>query len=892
MTLPQLAAGGEYVVTYSSSTKVPASGVLDATNHVLASSKDTTGTDLYATDRTTTEFGSDPTIEKSGELQSDGSVAWTIKLNTNGSNLEGWTLSDTPGAGITLPSTVTLTGADGTEKSVSLPYTFGSSSQEYTVTYSTDAPSGTNATNATNTATFTPPEGIDTGKTPPSSSTTVSYPTLTKDGVSLVASADETSAVLTWTTTIKPQLDGTAVIPSDGGTWTYTDSLQQGNDGATLQWFSADQQETIVSAVNAAFKTAGLTTPKVVFFASDGTTETADKPTIFVVTSSSTVPKDTDITFRYESSATIPNPSQQTYYTNNATLGPRGDSDYGQLIYEPLAQKLPWQITKADTTDKIDATDPILDIQSIADTTHQYDSLAAADDGSKLLQWSIEASLPSAAKRHAGESLTLTENLPKDLHLLTGDSRYPGIVFHSNMADSEEQWHTSNGSTNGGDGGDLVISEQIGTETKTFHTSVKVSDNVVTLTLPSEFVDTAGTDWSKFTVTFVVALDSSVTAEALQKKPESFANSANLAGSIGGNYGTATQTQTVTDPVVEKKAGTVSNNIIPYTLIVNPDGTSLTAGTSELTLQDVMSYDNNQYYGQLEANLIQSSIHVYHMNADGSQGDELSQGEVSFTYKSTNVTSGSDAGTNNNREKTIVFSVPDNEPLIITYEYRCTGQPNTSSSVQNTASVNGKGTATTTTSVPIENVNTDLNIKGIRVQKVDSANFGRRLAGAQFDLYVWKPTDAADATAGEWQKVTPKDQDADSFTTAEDGTLDLSGENASITYNTAYKLVETQAPEGYLVSSEPYYFVIFDSDTNTYPEHKPADYSGMTYSGGGDLYIPNDKEIILPNTGGAGAPAVVGAGAALIVVSAWQLRRRLRRSRDAGTGGDLHASTR
>ena len=94
------------------------------------------------------------------------------------------------------------------------------------------------------------------------------------------------------------------------------------------------------------------------------------------------------------------------------------------------------------------------------------------------------------------------------------------------------------------------------------------------------------------------------------------------------------------------------------------------------------------------------------------------------------------------------------------------------------------------------------------IRKVDSKNISIYLPDAQFTLYKWD---------GNEYKVV-----AEELTTDENGLLTVTGLN----FNTAYRLVETTAPVGYMLDATPYDFYIPHIDKSMYPSCIPTDYSG------------------------------------------------------------------
>jgi hypothetical protein len=100
--------------------------------------------------------------------------------------------------------------------------------------------------------------------------------------------------------------------------------------------------------------------------------------------------------------------------------------------------------------------------------------------------------------------------------------------------------------------------------------------------------------------------------------------------------------------------------------------------------------------------------------------------------------------------------------------------------------------------------------------KVDSNSYAVRLSGATFELYKYvgtsSGTDGTDETGGTGWKLDK------TFTSDGDGLIrkisQTDFKNSDETYytDTAYYLVETEAPEGYVKSDTKYYFYCSSSD--------------------------------------------------------------------------------
>lgn len=108
----------------------------------------------------------------------------------------------------------------------------------------------------------------------------------------------------------------------------------------------------------------------------------------------------------------------------------------------------------------------------------------------------------------------------------------------------------------------------------------------------------------------------------------------------------------------------------------------------------------------------------------------------------------------------------------------------------------------------------------IGIRKVDNDNISIYLQGAKFKLF-------------KWNGITYEEVMSD-LETDENGLLSIK----DLTYNTAYRLEETDAPKGYLLGEEPYDFYVPHSNTSQYPYNRPSSYKGSAHNA---LVIKNIK---------------------------------------------------
>ena len=149
--------------------------------------------------------------------------------------------------------------------------------------------------------------------------------------------------------------------------------------------------------------------------------------------------------------------------------------------------------------------------------------------------------------------------------------------------------------------------------------------------------------------------------------------------------------------------------------------------------------------------------------------------------------------------------------------------------VADVVNVNAESHRTDFTGKIVPKTNTDT--YSATIQKVRTGYMGTTLAGAVFDLYIWNGSD--------WQKVN----EAPLVTNAS-GLFMLE----RLQLDTAYQLVETKAPEGYVQMEAPYQFWVRSSKNVSQPGRKPQDFEGVAISSGAVLNIANDLDAKVETT--------------------------------------------
>ena len=167
---------------------------------------------------------------------------------------------------------------------------------------------------------------------------------------------------------------------------------------------------------------------------------------------------------------------------------------------------------------------------------------------------------------------------------------------------------------------------------------------------------------------------------------------------------------------------------------------------------------------------------------------------------------------------------------------------------------------------------------GLSVYKVNKENKSEFIAGAEFSLYGYTAN-------GGWELLSGN------IVSGADGKLGGYGAG-NLTYNRAYKLVETGAPSGWTLNNEPFYFVIIpETNASNYPTLYPTDAESQKdiqfVQNDNILYFTNTRESIsLPATGGSGAGRFIAGGLLLTAVACLGLIVVRKASGYAGRGGE------
>lgn len=790
------------------------------------------------------------TVKKQGVKNSDGTISWTVSLNENHANMKDWILSDELN-GSAYTGTVTITPSTGTSFDVPLPYKFGSDTADtdttasYIITYKTTDDHPYNTSQVTNKVILKDDKGGDKG----SSEYGVevgSKDAYFKTGTGVTDNGDGT-LTLNWHIKL--------IIDKDyAAGWKWYDQASCYN----AQYFTPKQRQDLYAELDRVlnghyYEVSDAYGNK----KTDNYTGTWD--TIGII---GTKPLTKGTVLEFDFSTTIKRPDKKTDFKNQCYFNSTAFD--GTNTYRPNGNAIVKKYDKATG--------------SADNSSHDY------HDISGKLQWTIEVTLTEAFKNAEKAGLThinITDTLPAGVTLddidISGEGHWGK---NGNITKTSNSWTFPTWVHNPGNrqGPDLTA------------TLSTLSDGKqsVDIEVPVELLSVMEQDQK-----ILVYIYANITEnpELWKSSQKNFTNEVKVTDSTSKDWGSASQTQEITynnlHDAVQKSGVQVdesdAQNTIEYSVIVNPDGKVILNNPNiKLTLIDELTYGYNPWHDKQVTSLVPSSVAVYAYDATASnkRGQPLSVSEYSYLYE----TIGYDSNQQGSRTNRLTFTLPNATPLVVVYRYNTSVTTGNSIELSNTATLKAEDTKITSvtdkTTVKISSSSFNANVKGILAYKVDKDNNAVYLPGAEFSLYAWQSNDT-------WTLVS-----GDIITNANGELVDSQGRNLSLimtdknknvqVHNQAFKLVETQAPSGYIFDpNNAYYFYIPDTDEKLYPKNLPTDLSAYhIVTAGGYLYLTNEKTQVyeLPSTGGAGTlPYTAVGGTMMLSALAYSFIHRKRR---------------
>lgn len=758
-------------------------------------------------------------------------VDWTITLEaTEDMNLKDWQLTDIL-EGAPYTGNVTMeTSSNSNQATVSFPYTFTSSTntdEDYIFTYRTPYTRQIGSTGYTNRVNLAPTDSRSSTWDKPfysqdtvgdSSSYNPLYKHIADNGnaftVTPVANTNTGDVLVTWVVDLHPTHGD--LYSSDYGTgysWQYDDTLYDG------MYITEAQKTALLASID-----AGMNNPTENFSFTYGTDYTVrferqEQETeipegtynYFCISTSKTLPNNSSLRFQYDSCGTVENlKNKQTFKNHGKIMQSTPDNTDGfsawsdpVAIYHPVMHKF----------DPIPSTNEKDADEDAERTTHYY------KDVNGILTWDLTTAIPSGIT----SAVTVTDTLPTGLTMdnikvkVSGDSSKRDVV-----------WATEDklsGSVDLGNGKQINITRSGNTIT------MVINDVAAQYYINNKLIDF-----------FVTA---NVTNIPDPKHPAEYEN--NVTVTIPNPeddpddetddtilIGEDTHVQEVTSDLYEDALTKIVNvdaydkdeGVIPYRIVVNPNGFDLIDNSDTLRLIDDLDYWFHANY-QKSIQLRQESLKIYNYDptAADSRGTEISHSDYSYTYNTTRI--------KEDIHNLLTITIPDERALLIEYEYVITAPNDVSKlEVSNNVELQGvtskKVDSNTVINIDYTSTSASGSLDGISLHKVDSRNYSVGLANASFRVMKYNGTSHAyelDTTIGTNGVVT----------TDTNGLVNITG----LQTNIAYQLIETVAPQNYKLDKVPYNFILAGSGTQV----KPDNFSGDTLMQGDSVYRPNESSL-------------------------------------------------
>lgn len=745
--LPELGAGEQYIITYTANNiSLPNSGSGEASvaNYAKAASNG------KSSDRQIYTQVQNAVVSKSGNYNSKtGKVSWTININSQGRDLNGYTVSDRLD-GDDFTGKVVLSSSSGDSKEVSLPYTFPkNSSGAYTIAYDTEPPEGTEVI----------------------SSKTVNQVHLKKDAYDFTATKEiyvthesnsfnktferteeesEDKALYWWTGTIH-----LAKSVAAGEKLTYTDTIIDAEDENNVE-----NHYTTVSLMR---KLSVEIDNKI-----------TDKYSISYYDINGDKINQTD-NLTHVKSFEIIFDTKEDINAEDIKIKYPTYADYSQIAYGETKEF----VNKAKTP------------YGSKEAVHKYTKQAPLekqiiktdDSGTKTyISGTTDIDFDETEGKLNYRVLIRTDKFPPG-DIVLNDIIPFGTVFDKDSISAafyQNDWYEYTS---------ISYWDSTSQSNRTYDLAGKdkptviIDDGVAVITVPDGYNGNGNKNTISLKYSINIADDT--IWEDLTVKTSIYTNTIKW-----GNY-SSKQTAHVNRNVNKVSKNGIQlvdedgnpTNIIEYSVLLNPASEDLIQGSDTISVKDILSTGKS-----VNAELNPSSVKLYSYSprAENGRGEEISSERYSVKY--------------DYEDDEITFTIPDNLACVLSYQYvfqrdSIAGNIPISNSVE--LSGDKIYNYATRTMLAESSSSASATKRKLTIYKVDDKNYLKTLPNAVFELEYF------DSASSGWKKEN-------TYRTSTNGIIEFDFAKGEIKQNILYRLTETVPPSGYTMDNDKHYFVLME----------------------------------------------------------------------------------
>lgn len=859
--LPELKAGEQYVLRYHATIPVNDDYTYKAINKVKA--------EFDGKDSSTSKEvkNTEPRLTKSGNYDANSRIiTWTVTIkNPYGEDLRGKKFTDLLPAGLEVVNNVEITRGYWSDdikpvsaedfKKAGCSYTFPTDKSEtaafYTIKIQTKVPDGTAVgTTYTNTADFD-------GNSASGEVTVTDRSSYLSKSLSTAEDLETGKKKLTWQTSVS--------IPTGWNKITLTDTIhdaevegieQDGTHYAVLSelrdeikanlYLTLFNSSETVTMANASEHHVTFT---VTYYDEHGNTITNNDAHVakFTITANladgQTLDATSMVLSSYHTVADISNAGieEPWLFVNNAASGDK-TSDASYTYKKPKEAKL----------EKL-----VYEYGNFNNAGSKISELDYTSNGGKIY---YELTIPTSLTCKdplTTKDLVITDTLPAGVTFDISSVTVGANEYKADGSVNHQAWFANTIYGSGGRSNYDISATKNFSASKT-HIGATDTDRTITFTINSGY--NVSDKPQVFYIRYWVSVAEDASWDDLRTENK-YRNSAEWNGdkaetetTVKRSYEKLYKTGTIVDEGTDATGNKLATKKINYSVVINPTGDKLlTTSNTTLTLTDTLSFEPSD---NTSADLDLSSIHLYGVTLDTTTGNlvadhtnEIGHDRFTATYDSPN--------------HTMTVTVPDELACVLEYTYQISYPSSTEVTVKNHANLSGLVEKWVDTHVVNYDSSATVRFSKFDLNKVDSNDYLVTLPGATFELAKWnKTTNTFDVV-----RTLPTNTSGQinfslqgSSATAEI----ITESSAQLLCNTLYRIVETDAPDGYAISQSPIYLLwgafsnttraeAFNAATGESSIHDASEYdkwldcNNVTYLARGDIsavYVPNTANSI------------------------------------------------